>query len=234
MIVAVVSGTCGVGTSTIALNLGYHLEAVVVDADLSMAYLSGGRGPDLQDVLTGRAAPLEAVRQVGPVELVACGRSLSDACGTELTELEETLETLDHEFGHVVVDCPAGSGPGVAIVLAATDAAVLVTTDEKAAVLATVRTGDLAHEVGTPIGGIVCNRVEDDLENDLENTLDGPMTVVPEEPVVRVAQSTGRPVASVDPENVVTRRIVSLARTLEDGPHHLKGVFGGRRRSSGS
>ena len=221
MIVAVVSETGGVGRSTIALNLGYHLEAVVVDADRSMTDLSRGRGPDLQDVLSGRAGPLEAVRQVGPVELVAGGRSLVDTPGAELASLEETLGTLDREFGGVVVDCPAGHGPAVAAVVGSADAVVLVTNDDEAATREVTRTTAFVREVGTRVGAIVCNRVEDGHETGLEDALGGPLTLVPEEPVVRVAQSTGRPVASIDPENVVVERIVSLARTLEGGPRRV-------------
>ncbi|MFW5973812.1 MAG: P-loop NTPase, partial [Natrialbaceae archaeon] len=73
MILAVTAGKGGVGKSTVAYNLGAELDAVVVDADLGMADLPGSRGPDLHDVLAGRASPLEAVREAGPVPILPCG-----------------------------------------------------------------------------------------------------------------------------------------------------------------
>jgi len=232
VIVAVVSGKGGVGKSTIALNLGSELEAVVVDADLSMADLPRGRGPDLHEVLAGRADPLEAVQQVGPVEMVPCGRTLAGARAADLTELEAALGALDREFGRVVVDCPAGLAADVATPLALADAAVLVTTDEEAAVLDAGRTRALAREVGTPIGGVVCNRVDGEPGIDLEDALGGPVTVVPEDPVAGRAQAAGRPVASLDPGNVVVERIASLARAIARGGRRLSGDPGGRRQSS--
>ncbi|MEF8821901.1 MAG: P-loop NTPase, partial [Halovenus sp.] len=77
MILTVTAGKGGVGKSTVAYNLAAELDAVVVDADLGMADLPTSRGPDLHDVLAGRASATEAVREGGPVKLLPCGRSLA-------------------------------------------------------------------------------------------------------------------------------------------------------------
>jgi septum site-determining protein MinD len=127
VICAVAGGKGGVGKTTVALNLGYELDAVVVDADLGMADVPAGRGPDLHDVLAGRAAPVEAVREGGPVDVLPCGRSLVGARTAEVTALVAAVNRVERAYGDVVVDCPAGMAADVGIPLFAAGRCVLVT-----------------------------------------------------------------------------------------------------------
>ena len=151
MILAVVGGKGGVGKSTVAYNLGAALDAVVVDADLAMADLPTGRGPDLHGVLAGRAEPVEAVRESGPVALLPCGRSLAGARACEPTALVAAVEAVRDEYGRVVVDCPAGLSSDAGLPLLAADACVLVTRPTEAALAAAMRARELARAVETPL-----------------------------------------------------------------------------------
>lgn len=216
MIVAVTGGKGGVGKSTVALNLGSELDAIVVDADLAMADLPRGRGPDLHDVLAGRADPLEAVTRVGGVELLPCGRTLAGARAADLTAFDGVVDRVAREFGRVVIDCPAGLAGDVGVQLHVADVAVIVTNPDRAALSDAVRTRRLAREIGTPLGAVVLNRARDDDRVDaIEDALGAPVTVVPGSTELRDAQAAGRPVRDVFPESPAATRLSSLAATLE-------------------
>ncbi|WP_327050570.1 MinD/ParA family ATP-binding protein [Halomicrococcus gelatinilyticus] len=216
MIVAVAGGKGGVGKSTMALNLGAELDAVVVDADLAMADLPAGRGPDLHDVLAGRAEPVEAVQQVGPVALLPCGRTLAGARACDLTEFESTLAAVAAEHERVVVDCPAGLAADVGLSLVAADACVLVTTPRRFALADAVRTRALARRFDAGLACVGLNRVGDDPPTaSVRRTLGAPVVPVPESGTVARAQRSGRPVASLAPESTAAERFGELARTVQ-------------------
>jgi len=158
MRVAVIGGKGGVGKSTVAYNLGARLDAVVVDADLGMADLPEARGPDLHDVLAGRATPEEAVREGGPVALLPCGRSLVGARAGDPTALVETVRTVADEYGRVVVDCPAGLNSDVGLSLLAAEACVVVTTPDRVALADALRERALARTLDAGLARVALNR----------------------------------------------------------------------------
>ena len=212
MILAVTGGKGGVGKSTVAYNLAAALDAVVVDADLGMADLPTTRGPDLHDVLAGRADPVEAVREGGPVAILPCGRSLAGARAAEPTRLVSAVESVAAEYGRVVVDCPAGLGGDVGLGLCVAEACVLVTTPAEPAVADAVRARALARELDAGLARIVLNRATDRTTADaLARELGAPVTAIPESVTLADAQARGRPVAAVAPESTAATRIEALA-----------------------
>ena len=218
---AITGGKGGVGKSTVAYNLGAELDAVVVDADLGMADLPSTRGPDLHDVLAGRASPLEAVTEAGPVALLPCGRSLAGARSADPTTLVETLERVERQYGCVIVDAPAGLRSDAGLALLATDACLLVTRPNRAAVADGIRARELARAVETPLARVVLNRVDperlserDTRTERLATTLKGPVTQIPDSRLVSRAQAAGCPVSALDAESVAAEQFAELARVL--------------------
>lgn len=196
MIVAIASGKGGVGKSTIAYNLGAVMDAVVVDADLGMANLPTGMGPDLHDVLAGRADPREAIR-AGPVTLVPCGRSLAGARAADLTALTDVVSALHRECEHVLIDCPAGLRADAGVPLAVADASVLVVSPRAFALADAVRTRELARELEADVVGLALNRVVDEPPVEaIERTLGAPATVVPADPRLGASIERGYPVST--------------------------------------
>ncbi|MFW5918892.1 MAG: chromosome partitioning protein ParA, partial [Halanaeroarchaeum sp.] len=199
MIYSVCGGKGGVGKSTVALGLGDSLDAVVVDADLTMADLPVGPGPTLHDVLADRASPAAAVREDWAVSVLPAARSLASARGTDPERLWAVLETLDERYGTVVVDGPAGLGADAALPMAAADACVLVTTPATTAIADGVRTRELARELDTGIGAVVLNRVRT-RRPPVERRLGGPVVELPESGAVAEATVAGLPVTIASPD----------------------------------
>ncbi|WP_266079502.1 MinD/ParA family ATP-binding protein [Haladaptatus caseinilyticus] len=215
MILAVTGGKGGVGKSTVALNLGRELGGVVVDADLAMADLPPAHGPNLHDVLAGRAEPLEAVSHAGGVSLLACGRTLAGARACDLTTFVETVERLADEYEHVIIDCPAGMAADAGLPLVVANVCVIVTVPRRFALADAVRTRALARQLDAGLLRVVLNRTGADPPIDtVEQTLGAPVTTMPESKTLARAQRHGRPVATIAPESKSAEQFAELGRVV--------------------
>jgi len=217
MILAVVGGKGGVGKSTVALNVAAELDGVLVDADLGMADLPSGRGPDLHDVLAGRADVFEAVTDVGPFQLVPGGRTLAGARAADATALAAVLERLRRHVRPVIVDCPAGLSSDVGVPLVAASACLLVSRPTEPALTAALRTRELARELDAPLARVALT-MEPGVAVDADEVagaLGAPVVTIPHSRAVARAQRAGRPVAAVAPESLAASRFADLGAALQ-------------------
>jgi len=214
VILAVAGGKGGVGKTTLAYNVAAAVDAVVVDADLGMADLPGGRGPDLHDVLAGGADPTEALRP-GRVDVVPCGRTLAGARASDLTLLEDAVAAIEREHGIVVLDCPAGRRADAGVPLAIADACLLVVSPRAFALADAVRTRELARVLDAGLVGCAVNRVSEEPPTAaIADALGAPASVIPADPRVGRSVAEERPVADAAPESDAAVAIRELAGRL--------------------
>ena len=213
MILAVIGGKGGVGKSTVAFELAAALDAVCVDADLGMADLPSRRGPDLHDVLAGRATATEAVDESGPVDLLPCGRTLAGARGCEPTALSKALGAVESEYGRAVVDCPAGLGRDSGAALVAADACLVVTTRERAALSDALRARELARTLDAGLVAVVVNFASE--PGSAREEFGAPAVALPESAAIARATRHGLTLAEIAPEGTARDRVDEVATLVQ-------------------
>ena len=235
------SGKGGVGTSNLALNLAIALgelgqRVVLVDADLGLANIDllCGIAPavDLGEVLAGSGALADAIVE-GP-----CGvrilpgahamRTLPEVLGDGPARLADELESLEAGADLLIVDAGSGLGPGIAVLAAAADEVVVVTTPEPTSVadahatigrlrrLPGVRLRALVNQAASAAEGAdVLARLSASSRQFLGAVV-APLGSVRADPHVAMAVRARQPFVMAYPGSVASRGVRRLARTLLD------------------
>ena len=218
MIVAVSGGKGGVGKSTIARNVGRALDAVVIDADLARPALPVETEPTLNDVLQGRARPIDAVEEIGSIRFVPSGDTLTTDRRAQIARLPKAVEAIEDQYGRVVLDCAAGIDRDVGFCLYCADACILVTVPEQPAMVDLLRTKGLVDDVETPVVALVVNRCGPETPEPLVERLGQKLGVepvtVPTTTDIEEANAAGRAVTEQFPDSPIVDSFIYVANRV--------------------
>lgn len=218
----------GVGKTTTSINLAAALadagtNVILVEGDIAMAnlrdYLAFQRGPNLHDVLAGKATLPEAIRHTHTgLDVLPSGTDIDSYVEADAEGLAEVISTLREGYHLVIVDTGAGMDDAALRALALADVTVLVSTPRLAAVRDASKTVELADRVGGSVAGVVFTRegsARSPRVDQIAEYLDVPyLGHVPEDEAVVDAQDQGVPVVTRSPDSPAAKVYRDVAAKL--------------------
>ncbi len=234
MIITIASGKGGVGKTTTSASLAVGLaklgkKVLAVDGDISMANLGilfnmEKKKPSLHEVLSGEADIKEAIyKHRTGVYVLPTSLSLEGYKKSDIDLLPDVINDIEDEFEYIIIDAPAGLNREMATHLAVADKLLLVVTPEMFSIIDAVRLKESAEMAGTPLMGIVLNRVGRDFgemrKNEIEMLIKGKVLVeVPEDENVRAGALKNMSVIEYRPNSPASLAYMKLASILAGVP----------------
>ncbi len=234
MIITIASGKGGVGKTTTSASLAVALaklgkKVLVVDGDISMANLGilfnmEKKKPSLHEVLSGEADIKEAIyKHRTGVYVLPTSLSLEGYKKSDIDLLPEVINEVEDEFEYIIIDAPAGLNREMATHLAVADKLLLVVTPEMFSIIDAVRLKESAEMAGTPLMGIVLNRVGRDFgemgKEEIEMLIKGKVLVeVPEDENVRAGALKNMSVVEYRPNSPASLAYMKLASIIAGVP----------------
>ncbi len=212
-ICVVTSGKGGAGKSTVTAGLGYALSrhsgrVLLIDADAGLRSLdlmlgvSGNTMYDLSDVFAGNCEPVRAIYPspvFKNVFVLPAPLRLEEMCSPE--EMRALCRSLASFYDQVIIDCPAGLGPGFETAVAAADRAIVVSTPDMVCARDAQILGHLLEErqmrSHLVINRLRPNKVLDGSMPDVDEIIDTAgiqlLGIIPEDEEVAVANANAKP-----------------------------------------
>lgn len=213
-VVAVTSGKGGTGKTSITGGIAASLalmgrSVLCIDMDIGLRNLDISLGlsdralMDFSDVALGRC-PLARAAVVHPdlkgLSLLTAPMSLPASLTPE--KVRALLDTARTMYDNILIDSPAGLGPGFRLATCGADRALVVATNDASSLRDAQRT--VAELEGIRQVHLVMNRIQPKLLRKLRTTIDDAMNaaglpligVVPEDPQVILCANQGLPLTS--------------------------------------
>ena len=229
--IAISSGKGGTGKTFLSANLGISLaqlgkKVIMVDADVDMANLElvlgmEGRPITLQDIVSGEAHIQDAIYDVpnSTAKFVPAGLSPSQFRRVDSEKLQAVVQQLAEFADFVLMDSPAGVGKDTIACLSSCKETILVVTPEPMSATDAFKAKIVAEKMGSDVIGIVVNMIKgvrNELKDkDLTALLEAPILAkIQDDPQVREAVISGKPVVKLFPSSPASIAVVGLAARL--------------------
>jgi len=226
-VIGVVSLKGGVGKTSVVSSLGASIanfgkKALVVDGNFSAPNL--GLHLDIinpektiQHVLSGLVNIGDAIHKVGNLDLIPA--SVSYNSKVNHFKLKDKIKPLRRKYDAIILDSSPSLNDETLAVMLASDYILVVTTPDYPTLSMTLKAVKIAKQRGTPIGGLVLNKVYNknfELSlDDIEDTAEIPvMAVIPHDIRVLKALSLGTPSTDYRPRSKGSKEYRRLAAAL--------------------
>ena len=213
--IVITSGKGGTGKTTCCAAIASFLagaghRTVAIDCDIGLRNLDLALGLtdsalwDFSDLLEGRVSRAEGLTPHPDIENL-----WFLSAPTELTPPEvdpaafaSFIDGLRQEYDYILIDSPAGLGPGFQLATRGVDRAIVIATNDASSLRDAQRTvAELDH---LKTVHLVMNRIQTKLLRKLRATIDDAMNaaglpligVVPEDPQVMLCANLGRPLTT--------------------------------------
>ena len=213
-VIAITSGKGGTGKTSITSGVAASLalmgrRVLCIDMDIGLRNLDISLGlndralMDFSDVALGRC-PLSRAAVEHPgltgLSLLTAPMSLPPSLTAEKIRL--LLQEARASYDYILIDSPAGLGPGFRLAVCAVDRAIVVATNDASSLRDAQRTVAELDHLRTI--HLVMNRIQTKLLRKLRATIDDAMDaaglpligVVPEDPQVILCANLGQPLTS--------------------------------------
>lgn len=185
-------------------NLGLHLE--IVEPEFS-----------LQDVLEKKANPLQAVHKLDKFDILPAS-IFNDSKANPLL-MKEKIKHLKEIYDYIIIDSSPSLDNETLGAMIASDEIIIVTTPDHPTLSTTLKALKLARQRGTPISGIILNKVHNksfEISSEhIETTLEIPiMAVIPHDINFLRALSNFKPSVEFRPHSEASEEYKKLAATL--------------------
>ncbi|MGI5962342.1 MAG: AAA family ATPase [Lawsonibacter sp.] len=213
-VIAVTSGKGGTGKTSITGGVASSLAAMgvsvlCIDMDIGLRNLDISLGlndralMDFSDVALGRC-PLARAAVTHPEwkNLALLTAPMSLPAGLTPDRIEALLDTARSLYDYILIDSPAGLGPGFHLATCGADRGLVVATNDASSLRDAQRT--VAELARLRQIHLVMNRIQPKLLRKLRTTIDDAMNaaglpligVVPEDPQVMLCANQGLPLTS--------------------------------------
>jgi len=185
-------------------NLGLHLE--IVEPEVS-----------LQDVLEKKVNPPQAIHNLGKFDILPA--SIFGNIKVNPLLMKERIRNLKRSYDYILIDSSPALDNETLGAMIASDEILIVTTPDHPTLSTTLKALKLAKQRGTPISGIILNKVHNrkfEISPEyIETTLETPiMAIIPHDINFLKALSNFKPSVEFKPNSEASQEYKKLAATL--------------------
>ncbi len=239
--IGIVSLKGGVGKTSVVTALGgaianFNKKVLLIDGNLSAPNLGlhlNIINPDvtLHHVLNRESNIREAIHELDNFDIIPS--SIFNQMVVNPMKLKDRIKFLKKKYDFILIDSSPSLNEETLAVMLASDGILVVTTPDHPTLSVTLKAVKLAKQRGTPIDGLVLNKVNNknfELSiDDIEKTVEVPvMAVIPHDINVLKALSEFIPSTIYNPKSDASLEYKKLAATLigeKYKPFNLKNFF---------
>jgi len=226
-VIGVVSLKGGVGKTSTVVALGdaiadFGKRVLLIDANFSAPNLGlhlNIINPEktIHHVLARQANLADAIHELEKFDLMPA--SLFEKMNVNFMKLKDYVQMLKKKYDYILIDSSPSLGEETLSAMLASDQLLVITTPDYSTLGTTIKAVKLAKQRGTPISGLVLNKVHNKnfelSTKEIEDTSGVPvMAVIPHDLNVMKAQSLFMPSTSLNPHSEGSHEFRKLAATL--------------------